>query len=75
MPSPRSGRHRRQIYERVGQAILIQPEMPSNGSMLGGSFQLVIFSGPIEVDWSAGPASTAARPPATRLLFDRIGIP
>lgn len=65
---------RHQRYARVGHPILIQPEMPANG-MPGGNFQLVIFSGPIEVDWSAGPASMAARPPATRLLFDRVGIP
>jgi predicted nucleotidyltransferase len=43
---------RRQLYERVGQPVLIQPEMPSNGRV-----------------------STATRPPATRVLFDRVGIP
>lgn len=68
---------RPRLFERVGRPVLIQPEMPSNGSLPGGSFQLVLYAspdGPIEVDWSAGPASEATRPAASHLIFDRVGI-
>lgn len=48
------------LYERVGRPVLIQREIPSNAQP-GGHFQLVIFDGPLEVDWNVGPLSLAAR--------------
>lgn len=66
------------FYERFGHPVLIQPEIPGNTGIPGGSFQLVLYpgpSGPIEVDWSVGPARAAVRPGASRLLFDRISTP
>lgn len=66
------------FYERFGRPILIQPEIPANTGIPGGGFQLVLYPGPcgpIEVDWSVGPAGTAVRPQASRLLVDRIAVP
>jgi hypothetical protein len=48
--------------------------MPSD-SQAGAMFQLVWFSGPIEVDWNIGPAGRAERPAASLVLFDRVGVP
>jgi predicted nucleotidyltransferase len=63
------------LYERVGRPVLVQQEIIPSNSMPGGHFQLVMYAGPIEVDWNFGPAGQAARPPASRVLFDRIGVP
>lgn len=65
---------RDQFYRRIGNPLLIQREMPSNAQ--GRSrFQLVIYPGPLEVDWNIGPASDATRPPETKLVFARRPIP
>ena len=48
------------LYERIGRPVLIQDEIPSNAPA-GGHFQLVIFDGPLEVDWNVGPVSLAKR--------------
>lgn len=62
------------LYEQVGHPILVQWEMDSS-TMTDGRFQLVVYPGPVEVDWVFGPASKATRLPETQLLFDRIGVP
>jgi predicted nucleotidyltransferase len=62
------------LYERVGRPVLIQAEMPSN-AQAGGHFQLVIFDGPLEVDWNVGPLSRATRQPSHALLFAREDVP
>lgn len=62
------------LYRRIGTPTLIQQEMPSN-AMATSQFQLVIYPGPIEVDWTIGPVSQADRPPETKMLFARRGIP
>ncbi|MGH2600074.1 MAG: hypothetical protein ACRDJ9_11905 [Dehalococcoidia bacterium] len=62
------------LYALVGRPVLIQGEMPSD-AMIGARFQLVLYAGPVEVDWNIGPLSQAERPPASRLLFDHAGIP
>jgi hypothetical protein len=36
---------------------------------------LVVYPGPVEVDWIIGPAGDAVRPPETRLLFARRDVP
>ena len=62
------------LYRRIGDPLLIQPDMTSNAPP-GGVFQLVIFSGLIEVDWIVEPASQATRPRETVILFARKTIP
>ncbi|MGH2534454.1 MAG: nucleotidyltransferase domain-containing protein [Thermomicrobiales bacterium] len=63
------------LYRRVGTPILVQPERIPSNSMPGGHFQLVLYTGPIEVDWNIGPTSQAQRPAATTLLVNRADIP
>ncbi len=62
------------LYTHVGHPLLIQPDMASS-SQPESRFQLVIFPGPIEVDWIVGPASQAVRPQETVILFARKTIP
>jgi len=64
---------RRAFYRRFGEPLLVQREMPSN-AMPGSTFQLVIYRGPVEVDWTIGPSSQAVRVPETTLLFARRPI-
>lgn len=62
------------LYQRIGQPTLIQGEMASN-AMPTSRFQLVMYPGPIEVDWTIGPMSQACRPPETKIIFSRRAIP
>lgn len=65
---------RDQFYRRIGDPLLIQREMPSNAQ--GKSrFQLVIYPGPLEIDWNIGPASDATRPPETKIILARRPVP
>jgi predicted nucleotidyltransferase len=61
------------LYARIGRLVLIQQEMASN-AQAGGHFQLVIFDGPLEVDWNVGPLSLARRTPWHELLFMREDV-
>ena len=61
------------LYNRVGRPVLIQGEIPSNAQP-GGHFQLVIFDGPLEVDWNVGPLSLAKRSPWYMPLLERVDI-
>jgi hypothetical protein len=54
--------------------VLIQQEMASN-AQAGGHFQLVLFDGPLEVDWNVGPLSLARRTPWHVLLLSREAVP
>lgn len=65
---------RHALYDRIGRTVLIQQEMPSN-AQAGGHFQLVVFDGPLEVDWNVGPLSLARRPPWHVLLLAREDVP
>lgn len=65
---------RHSLYHRVGEPTLIQGEMASN-AMPGSLFQLVLYPGPIEVDWTIGPVSQATRPLETTSLLARRPIP
>jgi predicted nucleotidyltransferase len=56
---------RRSLFSRVGWPILVQEDMASN-AQTGARFQLVMYSGPIEVDWNIGSVSLAARPSPSR---------
>lgn len=62
------------LYRRIGNPTLIQQEMPSN-AMATSRFQLVMYAGPVEVDWTIGPVSLATRPPETTVIFARRKIP
>jgi predicted nucleotidyltransferase len=62
------------LYEQIAQPILVQDEMASS-TMPDGRFQLVIYPGPIEVDWVFEPVSKATRLPEVKVLFDWIGVP
>ncbi|MBV9577980.1 MAG: nucleotidyltransferase domain-containing protein [Chloroflexi bacterium] len=65
---------REALYARLGKPVLIQPEMVSN-AQASGHFQLVIFDGPLEVDWNVGPLSVATRAPSHLLLFSAVDVP
>ena len=65
---------RPRLYARAGRPLLVQDEMPSD-ALDGARFQLVVFDGPVEVDWNIGPLGRARRPEASVLLFDRAGVP
>jgi len=54
--------------------VLVQDEMPSDVQE-GARFQLVLYRGPVEVDWNIGPLGLARRPEASVLFFDRAGVP
>jgi predicted nucleotidyltransferase len=62
------------LYRRVDKPLLVQREMASN-AMPGSTFQLVLYPGPIEVDWTIGPESQSSRPPETRIILSRRAIP
>ena len=66
---------RPELYTRVGRPILVQQEIVQSDSMPGGRFQLVLYSGPFEVDWNIGPVSLALRHRAFRMLIERVAIP
>jgi len=65
---------RRSLFSRVGWPILVQEDMASN-AQTGARFQLVMYSGPIEVDWNIGSVSLAARPLSFQMLAERTEIP
>jgi predicted nucleotidyltransferase len=62
------------LYRSIGDPILVQREMASN-AMAMSRFQLVIYPGPIEVDWTISPESQSSRPPETRIILSRRPIP
>jgi hypothetical protein len=62
------------LYTRIGRTVLIQQEMASN-AQAGGHFQLVVFDGPLEVDWNVGPMSLARRALWHERLFMREDVP
>jgi predicted nucleotidyltransferase len=64
---------RHALYERIGRPVLIQREMVSN-AQAGGHFQLVLFDGPLEVDWNVGPLSLTRRTPWHVLLLAREDV-
>jgi predicted nucleotidyltransferase len=58
------------LYRSIGEPILVQREKISNATP-AGTFQLVMYPGPIEVDWNIGPVSQTGRPPETKIVFAR----
>ncbi len=65
---------RDELYKRIGQPLLVQHDMDSP-TQPGSRYQLVVYSGPFEVDWIVGPASQAVRCAETRILFARTDVP
>ena len=61
-------------FQMAGEVLLVQANFPSD-SMPEGRFWLVIYPGPFHIDWNIGPASAAARPAASRLLFEKQPVP
>ena len=51
---------RHDLYAQVGRPVLVQPEMKSNAQP-GAHFQLVVFDGPLEVDWNIAQPGQATR--------------
>jgi hypothetical protein len=68
-------RERGTLFDAITPQVLRQQPIPGNAALPGGNFQLVIFSGPIEIDWTIAPAGNARRSAETRLLFERRPIP
>lgn len=64
-----------EVFEYAGKPLLVQWVDGNSWSMPGGRFWLVMYPGAIDVDWNIGPASQAARPVASLVLFDRFGVP
>jgi hypothetical protein len=64
----------RPLFALGGEPLLVQANFPSD-SMLGGRFWLVVYEGPVTVDWNIGPLALAIRPPASRPLFARAPLP
>src|SRR5205814_9337264 len=64
---------RHELYAQMGRPLLIQPEMQSNAQP-GAHFQLVVFDGPLEVDWNIGPLSQARRPATSHILVQRAEV-
>jgi predicted nucleotidyltransferase len=65
---------RHELYSHVGRPVLVQPKMSSNAQP-GAHFQLVVFDGPLEVDWNIGPLSQAKRPATSQILVQRADVP
>jgi predicted nucleotidyltransferase len=65
---------RSDLYARIGRPLLVQQEMNSNATP-GARFQLVIYPGPLEVDWNIGPLSMAVKPQTSLMLLERADIP
>jgi hypothetical protein len=76
MPSIRAGASlaRLALIRRFGDPAVIHEN--HQNAPAGGAFVAVLYAeSALVVDWTLIPASTAQRPPATKLLFDKIGIP
>jgi predicted nucleotidyltransferase len=66
---------RQALFDAIAQPVYQQRPIPGNSMISGGNFQLVVFPGPVEIDWTIAPATGAVRPSDTRLLFERHPIP
>lgn len=65
---------RTDLYLLAGVPLLIQEDMESD-SQPGARFQLVMYPGPVEVDWNIGPESQAVRPLNFKMLIERASLP
>lgn len=68
-------RERDTLFNAIGPVVFRQRPLPQNSMLLGGNFQLTIFPGPIEIDWTIAPANGAIRPTDTLPLFERRPTP
>jgi predicted nucleotidyltransferase len=65
---------RLELYRCTGTPVLVQSDMASD-SQQSARFQLVMYPGPIEVDWNIGPVSQAVRPLSFTMLVERVELP
>ena len=65
---------RKELFDSIAPVVFVQADKPSN-AQAGANFQLVYFSGPVEVDWNVGPVSQATMPITSKVLFARRDIP
>lgn len=63
------------LFDAIAPQVLRQKPIPENSMLAGGNFQLIVFAGPVEIDWTIAPAKGATRPLDTLLLFERRPIP
>lgn len=64
---------RRALIACAGEPVIVHEN--HHNAPPGGSFTCVVYRSAIEVDWTVIPRATATRPPATRVLFDHVGVP
>ncbi|MEJ7839039.1 MAG: hypothetical protein WKF81_09495 [Thermomicrobiales bacterium] len=62
---------RQNLYRRIGDPNLIQQEMLLDN----GVYQLVMFEGPVMLDFVVHPASVSVFDADERIVFDRLGLP
>ncbi len=62
-----------ELFALAGEPLLVQGGFPSD-SVPGGKFWLVIYPGPVEIDWNVGPVGLAAKPAASLTLVEKRPI-
>jgi predicted nucleotidyltransferase len=62
------------LISLAGEVLLVQANFASD-SIPGGHFWLVMYPGPMHIDWNVGPISLATRPRASKLLFEKEPVP
>lgn len=62
------------LFNSLDSVSLVQDEIPGQG-YVGDQFNLVVFRGGLEVDWSFVASSEARKPAGHKLLFERQPIP
>src|SRR5205823_3837804 len=61
------------LFSQVGRPVIVHEN--HHNAPPGGSFTCAIYRSAIEVDWTLIPQASATRPPGTRVLVDKVGIP
>ena len=62
-----------ELFALAGEPLLVQGGFLSD-SVPGGKFWLVIYRGPVEIDWNVGPVGLAAKPAASLTLVEKRPI-
>jgi hypothetical protein len=74
MVSAQTTAERWALFSQFGQPAVLHEN--NNNAPQGGTFTFVMYTETaVMVDWILRPQKGAARPPATRLLWDNAGIP
>lgn len=64
---------RLEIFRVAGEPSIVHEN--HNNAPVGGSFTACVYASGVVIDWILVPATSAARPAATRMLFDTVGVP